>query len=219
MAIDTPRPEYMQVADALRAAIEAGEWEPGALIPPEPELATEVRHDTRHGQPGAVDTARRGPRPAEAGPRHDGPPAARSPARRGREAAAGSPRGRPGPGRFRCRDPTPRARAARPIPTSPGPRARRSRRAPRRRRGRPSCWPGSAQMYASGEPVQMATSYIPLDIAAGTPIAETGHWPGRHLLPARRARPRSGGLRRDRPYPPPSRRGGPVPGHGPRISA
>ena len=39
MAIDTPRPEYMQVADALRAAIEAGEWEPGALIPPEPELA------------------------------------------------------------------------------------------------------------------------------------------------------------------------------------
>ena len=39
MAIDTPRPEYMQVADAIRAAIEAGEWEPGTLIPPEPELA------------------------------------------------------------------------------------------------------------------------------------------------------------------------------------
>jgi GntR family transcriptional regulator len=28
------------------------------------------------------------------------------------------------------------------------------------------------EMRASGEPVQMATSYLPLDIAAGTPIAE-----------------------------------------------
>jgi GntR family transcriptional regulator len=34
------------------------------------------------------------------------------------------------------------------------------------------------EMYASGEPVQMATSYIPLDIAAGTPIAETDTGPG-----------------------------------------
>ena len=34
------------------------------------------------------------------------------------------------------------------------------------------------QMYASGEPVQMATSYIPLDIAEGTPIAEQDTGPG-----------------------------------------
>lgn len=34
------------------------------------------------------------------------------------------------------------------------------------------------KMYASDEPVQMATSYIPLDIAAGTPIAEADPGPG-----------------------------------------
>ena len=34
------------------------------------------------------------------------------------------------------------------------------------------------EMYANDLPVQMATSYIPLDIAAGTPIAETDPGPG-----------------------------------------
>ncbi|MGD0065875.1 MAG: GntR family transcriptional regulator [Streptosporangiaceae bacterium] len=39
MGIQTPRPEYLQVAAALRNAIKGGEWAPGALMPSEPELA------------------------------------------------------------------------------------------------------------------------------------------------------------------------------------
>lgn len=39
MGIQRPRPEYLQVAVALRDAIEAGEWPPGTMLPGEPELA------------------------------------------------------------------------------------------------------------------------------------------------------------------------------------
>jgi GntR family transcriptional regulator len=39
MTVETPQPEYRQVAALLREAIQAGEWPPGSAIPAEPELA------------------------------------------------------------------------------------------------------------------------------------------------------------------------------------
>src|ERR1035441_4715796 len=39
MGIQKPRAEHLQVAAALRNAIQEGEWDPGELMPSEPELA------------------------------------------------------------------------------------------------------------------------------------------------------------------------------------
>ncbi|HEX5408011.1 MAG TPA: winged helix-turn-helix domain-containing protein [Pseudonocardiaceae bacterium] len=38
---DDPRPPYRQVADALRLAIESGEYKPGDRLPPIPALTSE----------------------------------------------------------------------------------------------------------------------------------------------------------------------------------
>ena len=67
------------------------------------------------------------------------------------------------------------------------------------------------RMYADDTPVQLATSYLPLDIAEGTPLAGTDPGPGRHLFAAGRPRPRPRHLRRNRPRPPARRRRGSVP--------
>jgi GntR family transcriptional regulator len=48
--IETPRAKYRQLADLLRSAIETGEYPPGSLLPSEPELAQryEVSRDVAH---------------------------------------------------------------------------------------------------------------------------------------------------------------------------
>lgn len=177
MAIDTPRPEYMQVADAIRAAIEAGEWEPGALIPPEPELAARYGV-TRATVNRALSILRteglvrpkqgRGTTVRELPVLHRD--AVRRQQRDTREAAQA--RGA-FEGELRALGYTSRSDVV--VGEVPAPAEVAELLGVNE---------GSAvlarqrQMYASDLPVQMATSYIPLDIAAGTPIAETDPGPG-----------------------------------------
>jgi len=53
MPLDKPRAEFRQAADLLRAAIDAGEYPPGSRLPPEPVLAT--RFDV--GDRGVINNA------------------------------------------------------------------------------------------------------------------------------------------------------------------
>ena len=39
MGLESPRPQYRQLADLIRAAIDRGEYAPGSLLPSEDELA------------------------------------------------------------------------------------------------------------------------------------------------------------------------------------
>lgn len=178
MAIDTPRPEYMQVADAIRAAIEAGEWEPGALIPPEPELAG--RYGTTRATVNRALSILRAeglvrPRQGRGTTVRPLPVLRRDGAGRQRREAReeGQARGafdaeirRHGlePGTVPHVD----DQAAAPADVAELLGVEEGAFVLARRR----------EMYASGEPVQMATSYLPLDIAEGTPIAERDTGPG-----------------------------------------
>jgi GntR family transcriptional regulator len=177
MAIDAPRPEYMQVADALRAAIEAGEWEPGALIPPEPELAT--RYGTTRATVNRALSILRAeglirPRQGRGTTVRPLPVLRRDGAGRQRREAREEGQAR---GAFdaeiRRHGLEPRTDADVRQVSAPAGIAEllgveEGAMVLARRR----------EMYASGEPVQMATSYIPLDIAEGTPIAEQDTGPG-----------------------------------------
>ena len=177
MAIDTPRPEYMQVADAIRAAIEAGEWEPGALIPPEPELA--ARYGTTRATVNRALSILRAeglvrPRQGRGTTVRPLPVLRRDGAGRQRREAREEGQAR---GAFDAeirrhgltarteaevdQVPAP-AEVAELLGVSEGDMVLARRR----------------QMYADNEPVQMATSYLPLDITAGTPIAERDTGPG-----------------------------------------
>ena len=177
MAIDTPRPEYMQVADAIRAAIEAGEWEPGTLIPPEPELAARYR-TTRATVNRALSILRAEglvrPKQGRGTTVRPLPILRRDGAGRQRRAAReeGQARGafdaeirRHGlvPGTSTdVYEIAAAAEVAELLGVDEGTMVLARRR----------------EMRASGEPVQIATSYLPLDIAAGTPIAERDPGPG-----------------------------------------
>jgi GntR family transcriptional regulator len=177
MAIDTPRPEYMQVADALRAAIEAGEWEPGALIPPEPELAT--RYGTTRATVNRALSILRAeglvrPRQGRGTTVRPLPVLRRDGAGRQRRETREEGQAR---GAFdaeiRRHGLEPRTDAdVRQVPAPAGIAellgVEEGAMVLARRR----------EMYASGEPVQMATSYIPLDIAEGTAIAGQDTGPG-----------------------------------------
>src|SRR5262245_20610827 len=182
MAIDPSRPEYMQVADAIRSAIEGGEWGPGALIPAEPELA--ARYGTTRATVNRALSVLRAeglirPKQGRGTTVRELPVLHRDAVRRQRQDVreAGGARGAfeaelralgyesrtvPHVGEV----PAPAA-AAEALGIDEGTPVLARRR----------------EMYATGlpgadVPIQMATSYIPLDIAAGTPIAEADTGPG-----------------------------------------
>lgn len=177
MTIQTPRPEYLQVAAALRDAIRGGEWAPGALMPSEPELAA------RYGVTRATVNRAMSILRAEGLVRPErgrGTTVNQLPVIR-REAAtrqrrdireAGQARGA-FDGELRRLGLT--ARSDVEVGQVPAPAAVAELLGVdegttvlfRRRR-----------MYANDVPVQMATSYLPLDIAAGTALASTDPGPG-----------------------------------------
>jgi GntR family transcriptional regulator len=177
MAIETPRPEYMQVADAIRAAIEAGEWQPGALIPPEPELAARFG-TTRATVNRALSILRAEglirPKQGRGTTVRKLPVLRRDSAGRQRKATREEGQAR---GAF---DAELRALGIEPrsVPSvSEVP-------APADVAGILGLAEGGAviarrrEMYGDDEPIQMATSYIPLELAAGTPIAKADTGPG-----------------------------------------
>ena len=177
MAIDTPRPEYMQVADAVRAAIEAGEWQPGELIPPEPELAARF-NTTRATVNRALSILRAEglirPKQGRGTTVRPLPVLRRDGAGRQRREVREEGQAR---GAFDAEmrrhglDPATRSDVSQ-VPAAPGIAellgVDEGTMVLARRR----------EMLANGEPVQMATSYLPLDIAEGTPIAEQDPGPG-----------------------------------------
>lgn len=177
MGIQRPRPEYLQVADALRAAIREGEWPPGSVMPSEPELASRYGV-TRAIVNRAVSVLRTEglvrPERGRGTTVNELPVIRREAVARQRRdiREAGQARGA-FDGELRRLGLTPRSDVEAGEVPAPGPVAALlgvDEGAPvlaRRRR-----------MYADDIPVQLATSYLPLDIAAGTPLASTDPGPG-----------------------------------------
>jgi GntR family transcriptional regulator len=177
VTIETPRPEYMQVADAIRAAIEAGEWAPGSLIPAEPDLA--ARYGTTRATVNRALSVLRTeglvrPKQGRGTTVRPLPVLRRDGAGRQRREAREEGRAR---GAFdaemRRHGLTPETRTdVSRVPVSAGVAEllgvdEEATVLARRR-----------EMLADGEPVQMATSYLPLDIVEGTPITEQDPGPG-----------------------------------------
>jgi GntR family transcriptional regulator len=173
MPLETPRSQYRQLADLLRRAIENGEYPPGSTLPSEPELARryEVGRLTVNRavqilrSEGLVRVERgRGTIVREL------PVLTRDAAGRQAIREAGQARGA-----FQAElerlglaarsdveilDTVPPDDVASLLGTDGKVLARRR------------------QMYANDIPVQLATSYIPLDIAAGTQLAQPDTGPG-----------------------------------------
>jgi GntR family transcriptional regulator len=177
MGIQRPRPEYLQVADALRAAIREGEWLPGSVMPSEPELASRYGV-TRAIVNRAVSVLRTEglvrPERGRGTTVNELPVIRREAVARQRRDVreAGQARGA-FDGELRRLGLAPRSDVEAGEVPAPGPVAALlgvDEGAPvlaRRRR-----------MYADDIPVQLATSYLPLEIAAGTPLASTDPGPG-----------------------------------------
>jgi GntR family transcriptional regulator len=177
MSIQPSRPEYLQVAAAIREAITAGEWAPGTLMPSEPELAARYGV-TRATVNRALSVLRTEglvrPERGRGTTVNELPVIRREAVARQRRDVreAGQARGA-FDGELRRLGLTPRsevevgqapaaAAVAELLGVEPGAAVLARRR----------------RMYADGIPVQMATSYLPLDIAEGTPLAETDPGPG-----------------------------------------
>ncbi len=177
MNIQRPRPEYLQIAAELRDGINAGEWPPGTLLPSEPELAGRFGV-TRATVNRALSVLRTEglvrPERGRGTTVNELPVLRREAiARQVRDVReAGQARGA-FDAELRRLGLTPRSDAD--VDQVPAPAAVAAllgveEGAPvlgRRRR-----------MYANDAPVQLATSYLPLDIAAGTALAASDPGPG-----------------------------------------
>ncbi len=178
MPLETPRPQYRQLADQLRQAIERGEFAPGSLLPPEPEIAARygVSRATVNNAvavlraEGLVRILRgRGTMVRQIPPIHRNAIARYSTAARERGGGRGAfdteikgmglaPRSETTVERV-----TPPAEVAQVLGLPEG-QANVIRR--------------MRHMYADDVPVQIAPSYIPADIAEGTALAEVDSGPG-----------------------------------------
>ena len=177
MGIQRPRPEYLQVATALRDAITAREWPPGTLLPSEPELAARYSV-TRATVNRALSVLRTEglvrPERGRGTTVNELPVIRRQAVARQRRDVreAGHARGA-FDGELRRLGLTPRSDVdvdQVPAPADVADLLGVEEGAPvlaRRRR-----------MYANDSPVQLSTSYLPLDIAAGTDLASTDPGPG-----------------------------------------
>jgi GntR family transcriptional regulator len=177
MPIEPPRSQYRQVADLLRAAIESGEYPPDSLLPAEPELAerfgvsrqTVNRAVSVLRSEGLVRVERgRGTTVRKIPVIH------RASTVRYAQSARESSGGR---GAFdaeiKSLGMTPRSDTEVGLVTPPQEVAAalglaEDQQVIRRMR----------RMYANNVPVQLAPSYIPAEIAEGTPLAEADSGPG-----------------------------------------
>lgn len=176
-AIETPRAEYQQVAEAIRDAIAAGEWGPGEQIPPEPTLA--ARYGTTRATVNRALSILRTeglirPKQGRGTTVRPLPVLRRDAAARQLRAVREEGQARGAfDGELRNLGFTSRSDvdvhqvpAAADVAELLGLEEGAMVLARQRR------------MYADSEPVQMATSFIPLDIAGGTPIADMDPGPG-----------------------------------------
>ena len=177
MPVESPRPQYRQLADLIRAAIEQGEYPPGSELPAEDQLASlhGVSRATVNravlilrGE-GAVRVARgRGTVVRELPVlRRDGITRQRADLReadaaRGAFQAELARLGLSARSEVGVAEEVPPAEVASLLGIEPGARV-----VTRQRR-----------MYGNEVPVQMATSYLPHEIAAGTRLVEADSGPG-----------------------------------------
>jgi GntR family transcriptional regulator len=177
MSLESPRAQYRQLADLLRRAIESGEYAPGSTLPAEPQLAeryntsrlTVNRAVTILRSEGLVRVDR-----GRGTVVRDLPLLRRDAAARQRTAVRESGGAR-GAFQAELEQLGLTARSEVVVAESPAPdHVAKLLSVPEgtavlvRRR----------EMYADDVPVQLATSYLPLDIAAGTQLANVDTGPG-----------------------------------------
>lgn len=177
MPLETPRSQYRQIADVIRAAIEAGEYPPGSALPAEPDLCarfgvsrlTVNRAMTLLRAEGVVRVergrgtfVRRIPVIHREAMSRYGQAAREEAGGRGAFDAEIRRLGHTPRSDVEVERAVPPADVARALGLAEGVTA-----VARQRR-----------MYADDEPVQLATSWIPADIADRTALAEPDSGPG-----------------------------------------
>jgi GntR family transcriptional regulator len=174
----TQRPGYRQIADLIRAAIERGEYARGSRLPTETELAAAygVTNPTINSAvgilraEGLVRVERgRGTVVREIPEIHRVAAARYAKAARERDGARG-----PFDGEIRALGMEPRSETTVEVVTPPAAVAEALQLPP----GQPNAIRRARRMFADNYPVQYAPSYIPLEIAQGTAIAEVDSGPG-----------------------------------------
>jgi GntR family transcriptional regulator len=173
--IETPRARYRQLADQLRAAIERGDYAPGATLESESELAARYGVDRRTVNRAMLSLRGEGLVRVERGNRtvvRELPVIRRDAVTRQRIRETGDARGafqaelaRLG---LTARSDVEISQAAAPADVAEHLAAEPGAAVLARRR----------HMYANDIPVQLATSYLPLDIAGGTQLEQADTGPG-----------------------------------------
>jgi GntR family transcriptional regulator len=178
MPLETPRSQYRQLADQIRAAIEAGEYPPGSALPSEPEMAS--RYDVSRPTVNRAVAILRNEglvhvrRGVGASVREI--PVIRRDATTRYQKAAREQAGSRGAfdGEIRRLGMEPRSDVEVSL-VIPPPLVSAALGLPE---GVPNTIQRMRRMYANDIPIQMAPSYIPAAIAEGTPIAEVDSGPG-----------------------------------------
>lgn len=178
MTLENQRSQYRQLADLLREAIDGGEYGPGSTLPSEPELAerfgvsrpTVNRAVSILRVEGLVKVERgRGTIVREIPEIHRNAIARYERSARERAGAHGA-----FDGEIRAMGMTPRSDTVVERVTPP-PAVAEALGLPS---GEANVIVRRRRMYANDVPVQLAPSYIPADIAEGTPLAEVDSGPG-----------------------------------------
>jgi GntR family transcriptional regulator len=175
VTIETPQARYRQLADLLRAGIERGEYAPGSTLPSESELATRYGVDRRTVNRALLSLRAEGLVRVIRGRGtivRELPVLRRDAATRQRIRESASARGAfqaeldrlglAARSDVEVAEESVPAEIAALLAIDPGTKALTRRR----------------RMYANDVPIQLATSWLPLDIAAGTQLAETDTGPG-----------------------------------------
>jgi GntR family transcriptional regulator len=178
VSLQRPRAQFRQLADALRGAIDSGEYPPGSMLPSEPELARRFNVNRLTVNQAVRLLRAEGRVRVERGRgtvvreipviRRDAMARYTRPARE-RDGARGA-----FDAEIRALGMTPRSdiEVARVVPP---PEVARALGLPE---GEPNVVMRKRRMYADDVPVQLAPSYIPAEIAEGTQLAEEDSGPG-----------------------------------------
>jgi GntR family transcriptional regulator len=175
MGLESPRPQYRQLADLIRAAIDGGEYAPGSLLPSEDELARRY-NVSRPTVNRAMSILRsEGLIRVERGRGtivRDLPLIRRDAVARQRIRETADARGAfqaelerlglTARSDVQVSEAEPAADVAELLAVKPGTKVLTRHR----------------KMYANDVPLQLAVSYLPLDIASGTALAEADTGPG-----------------------------------------
>jgi GntR family transcriptional regulator len=176
--LEPQRPQYRQIADLIRAAVDAGEYEPGQALPSEPVLAdrygvsrpTVNRAISILRNEGVIRVIR-----GKGSIVREIPAIQRQATSRYQQTNRGQSGGRGAfDGEIRGLGLTPRSdvEVSRVIPPAA---VAQTLDIPE---GEPNVVMRKRHMYANDVPVQLAPSYIPLDIAAGTALEQQDSGPG-----------------------------------------